>query len=62
MVIGVDDKYNCVGIDNMDIEKEIQHEITNNIHPLPLVYVQKESCKGKIVILITVMKGSLPPE
>ena len=61
VVIGVDDKYNCVGIENLDIEKEIQHEITNNIHPLPLVYVQKESCKGKIVILITVMKGSLPP-
>lgn len=61
VVIGVDDKHNCVGIENWGIEKEIQNEITNNIFPLPLVYVQKESYKGKTVILITVIKGSLPP-
>ena len=47
LVIGVDDKYNCVGIENLEIEKDIQKEITNNISPLPLVYIQKESYKGK---------------
>lgn len=61
LVIGVDDKYNCVGIENLEIEKDIQKEITNNISPLPLVYIQKESYKGKAVVLITVIKGSLPP-
>lgn len=61
VIIGVDDKYNCVGIEDWEIEKEIQNEITNNIFPMPLVYVQRESYKSKIVILITVIKGSLPP-
>ena len=61
VVIGIDDKYNCVGIENLGIEKDIQNEITNNIYPLPLVYVQKELYHGKTVILITVMKGSLTP-
>ena len=61
VIIGVDNKYNCVGIEDWEIEKEIQNEITNNIFPMPLVYVQRESYKSKIVILITVIKGSLPP-
>lgn len=61
IIVGVDDKYNCVGIDNMEIEKEVQNEITNNIFPLPLVYVQKEFYKGKTVLLITIIRGSLPP-
>ena len=61
IIVGVDDKYNCVGIDIMEIEKEVQNEITNNIFPLPLVYVQKEFYKGKTVLLITIIRGSLPP-
>ena len=61
MIIGVDDKHNCIGIENPGVEKEIQNEITNNLFPLPLVYVQKESYQGKDVILITVIKGSLAP-
>ena len=61
VIIGVDDKYDSIGIEDLGIEKEIQSEITNNIFPMPLVYVQRESYKNKIVILITVIKGSLPP-
>lgn len=61
VIVGVDDKHDCVGTGNPEIEKDIQREITNNIFPLPLVYVQKELYKGKNAVLITVIKGSLPP-
>jgi len=61
IVIGVDDNHNYVGIKDVEIESKIQYEITNNISPLPLVYVQKESYKSERIILITVIKGSLQP-
>ena len=61
VIIGVDDKYNSIGIEKNEFEKEIQSEIINNIFPMPLVYVQKELYKDKAVVLLTVIKGSLPP-
>lgn len=61
IIVGVDDKCNCIGIEDLNIMAEIQNEIINNIFPLPLVYVQKELYNNKTVILITVIKGSLPP-
>ena len=44
----------------MEIEKEVQNEITNNIFPLPLVYVQKEFYKGKTVLLIEKELTNIP--
>ena len=61
VIIGVDDKYNSVEIDELEIKKTIQKEITNSIFPLPLVYVESEVFKENPVVLITVIKGSLPP-
>ena len=61
IVVGIDDKHNYMDIDVSDTIAKIQYEITNNIAPLPLVYVQKESYKSNNVVLITVSKGSLPP-
>lgn len=61
IVVGIDDEHDYVGIKDVEIENKIQYEITNNISPLPLVYVQKESYEGEQIILITVIKGSLQP-
>ncbi len=60
IIVGVDNNYDSIGIDNSEFENRIQREIANNISPLPLVYIQKELYKGNIVVLITVIKGSLP--
>ena len=61
IVVGIDDKGSYVGVKDDEINKELQLEITNHISPLPLVYIQKELYKDKSVILVTVVKGSLPP-
>lgn len=61
IVVGIDDKGNYIGVKDDEINKELQLEITNHISPLPLVYIQKELYKDKSVILVTVVKGSLPP-
>lgn len=61
IVVGIDDKGNYIGVNDDEINKELQLEITNHISPLPLVYIQKELYKDKSVILVTVVKGSLPP-
>lgn len=52
MVIGLPKDYSMVAL---------QQEMTNNISPVPLVYVQDEVCDNKQIALLTVMKGSLPP-
>ena len=61
IILGVDKEHHCIGIKDSDIENKIQYEITHNIVPLPLVYIQKEAYMGEMVILITIIKGSLPP-
>lgn len=61
IVVGIDDNHNYVNINVSDAISKIQYELTNNIAPLPLVYIQKESYKGNDVVLITIPKGSLPP-
>ena len=61
IVVGVDGEYNAVGLNSFEIEDKIQKEVTNNISPLPLVYVQREVYNAKNVILVTIIKGSLPP-
>ncbi len=60
IIVGVDDKHTSIGINDLEFEKNIQWEIANNISPLPLVYIQKEQYKNNTVVLITVIKGSLP--
>jgi ATP-dependent DNA helicase RecG len=61
IVVGIDDEGNYIGVKDDEIGKELQLEIINYISPLPLVYIQKELYKDKLVILVTVVKGSLPP-
>ena len=61
IIVGVDKSFNSIGVENSDIIRDIQYDITNNIVPLPLVYVQEDNYKGKLVILITVIKGTLSP-
>lgn len=61
IVVGIDDKHHHIDIDISDTIAKIQYELTNNIAPLPLVYVQKDSYKGDDVVLVTIPQGSLPP-
>ncbi len=61
IIVGLDDNHNHVDINISETITKIQYELTHNIAPLPLVYIQKESYKGKDVVLVTVPKGSLPP-
>lgn len=60
IVIGIDDERKATGVPE-GYDKALQSEITGGISPLPLVYVQREEYKGVPVVLVTVMKGSLPP-
>ncbi len=60
IVIGIDDEHKATGVSE-DYDKALQAEITRGISPLPLVYVQQEEYEGVPVVLVTVMKGSLPP-
>lgn len=61
IVIGVNDDLSYTGLPNADFDKQIQTEITEHISPLPLVYVQKEEYVGNPVVLVTILKGGLPP-
>lgn len=61
IVVGIDDECDYVGLDYNKTKVEVQRELTNNIAPLPLVYLQEDTYKGNDVMLITVLKGSLPP-
>lgn len=60
IIIGINDNGKCVGT-TPELAEEIQSCIVSNINPLPLVYVQTEEEDGKTIVLITVLKGSLPP-
>lgn len=60
IVVGINDNGECVGT-TPELADEIQSSIVSNINPLPLVYLQAEEEDGKTIVLITVLKGSLPP-
>lgn len=60
IIVGVNAEHFCVGVAD-DVAGELRAAIVSSIIPLPLVYVQEERCEGKIILLVTVMKGSLPP-
>jgi len=61
IIVGVDDDHNPTRINDVEVINQIQYEVTNNIAPLPLVYIQKETFRNHNVVMITVMKGSLAP-
>lgn len=61
IIVGVDDNHNPTNINEVIVMEQIQCEVTNNIAPLPLVYIQKETYRKQGTILITVIKGSIPP-
>lgn len=61
IVVGIADELNHVEINDSEVIAQIQNEITKHIAPLPMVYIQKETYKGASVVLVTVLKGSLPP-
>lgn len=60
IIVGINDKGECIGT-TPELAEGIQSSIVTNVNPLPLVYVQTEEEDGKTIILITVLKGSLPP-
>lgn len=60
VVLGMDSDYSCVEVEE-GIRERIQEAIVSLISPLPLVYVQEDLFQGHKLILVTVMKGSLPP-
>lgn len=61
IVVGVDERQKPIDINIEEGIRQIQYELTHNIIPLPLVYVQEDGFEGKKVILLTVTKGSLAP-
>lgn len=60
-MVGVDETHEATEFNEKESLASIQYEVANNIAPLPLVYIQEVDFKGHTVILITVVKGSLPP-
>lgn len=61
VALGVDERGIVIGMPKGFSVPSLQQEITNNISPVPLVYVQDDMCDGKHTALLTVMKGALPP-
>lgn len=61
IVVGVNEEHHSVAIDAQAFANSVQKEITDSILPLPLVYVQQEEYEDKMVVLITIPKGSLTP-
>ena len=60
IIVGINNKGECVGT-RLGLADEMQSSVVANINPLPLVYVQTEDEEEKTIVLITVLKGSLPP-
>lgn len=61
IVVGVNADHHGVAMDAPAFSKNVQKEITESILPLPLVYVQQEVYEDRMVVLITIPKGSLTP-
>ena len=61
IVVGVNADHHSVSMDAPTFAKNVQKEITEGILPLPLVYVQQDVFENKVVVLITIPKGSLTP-
>ena len=61
IIIGISDDGNKTNIDVRCVIEDIQKNATQKIKPLPLVYIHGENYKNGEVVLVTVMKGGLPP-
>lgn len=61
IVIGIDGKLTPVEVDARTVAADLQMLSTSEIKPFPLLYVHEEPYKGQNVVLLTVMKGGLPP-
>jgi ATP-dependent DNA helicase RecG len=61
LVIGIDRDKILSSVDTQSIVIDIQQCAVSGINPLPLVYVHEEVYRGGQVVLVTVMKGGLPP-
>jgi len=61
VALGVSEDGMVIGLPNDYSTVTLQQKVTNNISPVPLVYVQDEVCDNKQIALLTVMKGGLPP-
>ena len=61
IVIGIDDKWMLTAVDAQETVADIQMRAASQIKPLPLLYVHKEPYKEGEVVLLTMMKGGLPP-
>lgn len=61
LLVGVEKDRTLVRVDTQAIVSDIQNSAVSEITPLPLVYVHEENYQGGQVVLLTVMKGGLPP-
>lgn len=61
IVVGVAKGGARTAIDMDKVLEDIQRNTTQKIKPLPLVYVHEENYRDGMVVLVTVMKGGLPP-
>lgn len=60
IVVGVDNNNNVVDVPNLNAAY-VSTEVTKNISPMPLVYVQQELWQERLILLITVIKGQRAP-
>lgn len=61
IVIGIDGKRQATDINVKAVVADVQEQAASQIKPLPLLYVHEEPFEGHSVVLLTVMKGGLPP-
>lgn len=61
IVIGIDGNQMLTAVDVKETVADIQMRAASQIKPLPLLYVHEEPYKEGEVVLLTVMKGGLPP-
>lgn len=61
IVVGVEKGGAMTAIDTEKVLEDIQRNTTQKIKPLPLVYIHEEDYQDGKVVLVTVMKGGLPP-
>ena len=61
IVVGIGDDGQVMDIHATEVVSDLQMRAATEIKPLPLLYVHEEPYKGRNVVLLTVMKGGLPP-
>lgn len=61
LIVGIAKDGERTDIDALAVVADIQKNAIQKIRPLPLVYVHEETYQDGVVVLVTVMKGGLPP-